>query len=104
MHLRSTYSFIKTYKSTDTSLTVTGLSQIFNLEDGSNTTVEPAPSYYNFESSNLDVAIVNELGEITIIGEGTTVITAQLAGVLAEGSLTLESLWTGYSIWENPKK
>ncbi|GGI56620.1 glycosyl hydrolase family 16 [Winogradskyella haliclonae] len=75
---------------TDTSVTVVGLSQTFNLEDGSNTTVEPAASYFDFKSSNLDVAIVNELGEVSIIGEGTAIITAQLAGVLAEGSLTLE--------------
>ena len=77
---------------TDTTLPVTGLAQIFNLEDGSNTTIEPAAAYFDFESSNLDVAIVNEQGEISIIGEGTAVITAQLNGVLAEGSLEVTSI------------
>ncbi|SHG66118.1 glycosyl hydrolase family 16 [Winogradskyella jejuensis] len=76
---------------TGSTILVSGLSQTFNLEDGSNSTVGLAPSYFDFESSNLDVAIVNELGEITIIGEGTATITAQLAGVLAEGSLEIST-------------
>lgn len=72
-------------------ISVTGLTQTFNLENGSNTTVGVAPSYFDFESSNLDVAIVNELGEISVIGEGTATITAQLAGVLAEGSIEIST-------------
>lgn len=75
-----------------TTLEVTGLTQTFNTEDGSNVTVTAAPAYYDFESSNLDVAIVDESGEISIIGEGTATITAQLDGVLAEGSLEISSV------------
>ena len=75
---------------TGTTITVTDLGQTFNLEDGSNVTITPSSSYFDFESSNLDVAIVNESGEISIIGEGEAIITAQLDGVLAEGSLSLQ--------------
>ncbi|RZN79247.1 MAG: carbohydrate-binding protein, partial [Winogradskyella sp.] len=74
---------------TDTTIEITGLTQTFNVEDGSNITVGASPSYFDFESSNIDVAIVNELGEISIIGEGSATITAQLNGVLAEGSLEI---------------
>ncbi|TCK67511.1 hypothetical protein DFQ05_1287 [Winogradskyella wandonensis] len=77
---------------TGTTLNVSGLSQIFNIADGSNVEVSPAPAYFNFESSNLDVAIVNESGEIQIIGEGTATITAQLNGVAAQGSMELTSV------------
>lgn len=75
-------------------LNVTGLQQTFNLEDGSNQTVSPAPSYYNFESSNNSVARVNERGQISVVGTGEAVITAVLAGVRAAGSLTVNSLGT----------
>ncbi|NAS32006.1 glycosyl hydrolase family 16 [Flavobacteriaceae bacterium R38] len=76
---------------TGSTLNVTGLTFTANLESGENQTVIAAPSYFNFESSNTDVAIVNELGEISVIGAGTTQITAILNGVLAEGSLEITS-------------
>ncbi|MBT8245045.1 MAG: carbohydrate-binding protein [Winogradskyella sp.] len=75
-----------------TTLGTTGLTQTFNVEDGSNVTVGVSPSYFDFESSNIDVAFVNELGQISVIGEGTATITAQLGGVLAEGSLEITSI------------
>ncbi len=68
-----------------------GLTQTFNLESGINQTVEAAPSYFNFTSSDTDVATVNELGEITVIGQGTTTIEALLGGVRAQGSLEITS-------------
>jgi len=73
-------------------LTVTGLTQTFNLASGQNQTVAAAPAYFTFKSSNLNVAQVNEKGVISIVGSGTTKITAMLAGVAAKGSLTIESL------------
>ncbi len=73
-------------------LTMGGLTETFNLADGSNQTVSPAPSYYTFKSTNPDGARVNEIGEIAIVGTGTAVITATLANVRAAGSLTIESL------------
>ena len=73
------------------SITVTGLSQTFNLASGENQTVEPAPAYFQFSSSDESVAIVSELGVVSVVGAGTAEISAQLAGVRAQGSLTIES-------------
>ncbi len=76
------------------STTLTGLTQTFNLASGQDITVSAAPSYFTFSSSNVDVAQVNELGVVSIVGTGTATITAVLNGVKAKGSLTLESLGT----------
>lgn len=69
---------------------ITGLTQTFNLASGINETVSIAPSYFEFSSSNVEVARVSELGIVSIIGIGTAKIIATLAGVRAEGSLTVE--------------
>ncbi|OUR97613.1 hypothetical protein A9Q86_15465 [Flavobacteriales bacterium 33_180_T64] len=74
------------------SASVTGLTETFNLASGQDVTVIAAPSYFVFSSSNPSVATIDELGVITIISAGTTIITATLDGVDAEGSLTLISL------------
>lgn len=71
--------------------TLDGLTQTFNLASGLNQTVGVAPSYFTFTSSNVDVARVNELGVVTVVGAGTAEITAILAGVKAQGSLTINS-------------
>ena len=76
---------------TGSTLQVTDLSQTFNLESGDNITVTAAPSYFNFMSSDIEVARVSELGEISIVGEGTAEITAILGGVLAQGTATITS-------------
>ncbi|MEJ6792240.1 MAG: glycosyl hydrolase family 16 [Lacinutrix sp.] len=73
-------------------ITVTGLTQTFNLANGQNQTVSAAPSYFTFTSSDTDIAIVNELGLVSIIGIGTAEITAVLGGVAAEGTLTVNSV------------
>ncbi len=73
-------------------LTIIGLTQTFNLESGIDRTVAAAPAYFEFTSSNPNVATVNEFGVVNIIAGGTTVITATLGGLDAAGSLTLESL------------
>ncbi len=70
--------------------TITGLTQTFNLASGINETVSIAPSYFTFNSSNVEVARVNELGIVSILGIGNAKITATLANVKAEGSLTVE--------------
>lgn len=77
---------------TGASATVSGLSQTFNLANGQNQTVTAAPSYFAFVSSNTNVARVNDLGIVSIIGTGTSKITATLNGVVAKGSLTIQSL------------
>nr|WP_299070183.1 glycosyl hydrolase family 16 [uncultured Allomuricauda sp.] len=76
---------------TGSNLLVNGLAQTYNLESGINQTVIAAPSYFDFNSSDNSVAIVNELGQVSVIGTGTTNITAQLAGVQATGSLEVTS-------------
>jgi len=70
--------------------TLTGLTQTFNLASGVNETVVAAPSYFTFISSNTEVARVSELGVVSMVGTGSAVITATLAGVLAKGSLSIE--------------
>ncbi|MGB0525694.1 MAG: hypothetical protein ACPGJS_22135 [Flammeovirgaceae bacterium] len=71
---------------------MTGLTQTYHLADGTNETVSASPVYFNFTSSNPNVATVNEFGVVFVVGEGTAEITASLGGVKAEGSLTVESL------------
>jgi hypothetical protein len=73
------------------SIIMSGLTQTFNLASGLNQTVNSAPSYFIFTSSNTDVAIVNELGVVSVIGSGTSEITATLGGVRAAGTLNIES-------------
>jgi len=70
---------------------ITG-TQTFNLGSGLNQTVSVAPSYFTYSSSDPDVARVNELGVVTILDAGSATVTAILDGVLASGSLTIESL------------
>ncbi len=70
---------------------INDLTQTFNLASGVNQTVSAAPSYFTFTSSNTDVAQVNELGEISVVGSGTAMITASIAGVKANGSLAVTS-------------
>lgn len=69
-----------------------GLTLTVNLASGTNQTVSLAPSYFTFSSTDVDVARVSELGIVSIVGNGTAEITAILAGVKAEGSLTVEVL------------
>ncbi|MBQ0732958.1 glycosyl hydrolase family 16 [Aquimarina celericrescens] len=65
------------------------LDATFNGPTGEDITVAAAPSYFDFSSSNTDVAFVNELGLIEIVGLGIATITAQLDGVAAQGSLEI---------------
>ena len=67
-----------------------GLTQTFNLANGANQTVVAAPSYFKFNSSDVDVIQVSELGVITPVSKGTATITATLGAVRAIGSATLE--------------
>ncbi|MEM1256924.1 MAG: carbohydrate-binding protein [Bacteroidota bacterium] len=80
------------------SLTISSLQQTFNLESGINQTVIPAPSYFDFESSDPNVAFVSELGELTVVTIGTTEVTASIAGVRAAGRILVESSATAQII------
>ncbi|WP_420400204.1 glycosyl hydrolase family 16 [Flagellimonas sp.] len=76
---------------TGSNIPITGLTQTFNLDNGVNQTVVAAPSYFDFSSSDVGVAVVSELGEISIVGAGTSTISALLANVRAAGSLEVTS-------------
>ncbi len=66
---------------------ILGLTQTFNLGDGSDQTIRVAPAYFEFTSSNPSVATVDEQGVITAVSSGEAVITATLGGVDAKGSV-----------------
>lgn len=73
---------------------VDGLVCAFNMPNGINQGVNVTPAYFEFTSSDTSVATVNELGVVTTVGPGTTVITAKVGGVDALGSLTINSAGT----------
>ena len=73
-------------------VTLTNLTQTFNLASGINQTVTAAPSYFTFKSSNVEVARVSELGIVSVVGAGTAKITATLGNVATKGSLTINSV------------
>ena len=73
----------------DVPVEITGLSQTFNVGSGENVTVVAKPSYFTFESTNVDVARANELGIVSALGTGEATITASIANVAAAGSLAL---------------
>ena len=62
----------------------------YNLGSGIDQTVFANPSYFTFNSTDVDVVRVSEAGKVSIVGEGTAKITATLAGVKAMGSVTFE--------------
>lgn len=67
--------------------------ETFNLGDGNNVTLyNIAPSYFDWTSSDPTVANINELGVASVTNKGTTKITASLNGILAKGSVTLNSI------------
>jgi len=76
----------------DAIVQVTGISQTRNLGDGRDVTVNIAAGYLDYESSDLTVAQVNELGKVTVIGAGSATITAAFNGIAATGSLAITSL------------
>jgi hypothetical protein len=76
---------------TGSSITISGLTQTYNIESGENVTVQAAPSYFDFVSSDTSVATVNELGVVSVVGSGTALITATMGSVLASGSLEVTS-------------
>lgn len=66
----------------------------FNMATGIDLDVNASPAYFTFASSNPDVATVDANGIVQVIGQGEAVITAMLADVVAEGSLTVTSTGT----------
>ena len=72
-------------------LVIDGVQQTVNLGDGSDVTINIAPGYLKFHSSDPTVVQIDDQGEITVIAAGSATITASFNGVEAEGSLTIES-------------
>ncbi|PWN06220.1 glycosyl hydrolase family 16 [Rhodohalobacter mucosus] len=70
---------------------IEGLVSTHGLPDGTDQTVNTSPFYFTFTSSNESVAQVADNGEVTVVGEGQAVITAQFRGSDANGSLTVNS-------------
>lgn len=73
-------------------ISVSGLTDTFNMPSGINQTISVSPGYYNFTSSNTSVATVNDLGVVSVVGTGSSIIKATLGGEQALGSLTVNSL------------
>ncbi|MEQ8927156.1 MAG: hypothetical protein RLO81_15150 [Fulvivirga sp.] len=63
--------------------------ETFNLGTGQDLTVSVAPRYFDFHSSDPEVARVNELGQVTNLKRGNAVITAEINGIEAFGSIAL---------------
>lgn len=76
----------------DIPVELTGLTQTFNVGSGENVTVVAKPSYFDFQTTDVDVARANELGVVSVVGTGEATITASLANVAAAGSLILNVL------------
>lgn len=70
---------------------IDGLQSIFNLPTGINQAVNITYSYTEFSSTDPSVASVDETGNVTVLGAGDAVITATIAGQIADGSLTVDS-------------
>ncbi|MFY9242400.1 MAG: glycosyl hydrolase family 16 [Polaribacter sp.] len=71
---------------------IDGLTQTVNLGSGANQTIQIAPSYFTFESSDINIATVNEAGIISIHAPGNVKITASFNNKPVLGSLTIESI------------
>lgn len=74
----------------DFNIPINGLSQTFTLSNGVEQAVASAPAYFTFNSSNPQAATVSEAGVISLVGSGNAKITASLAGVEAQGSITID--------------
>lgn len=77
---------------TGSSITLSGLNQEYNKQDGEVITVSSAPAYYSFVSTDTSVAEINNLGVVSYKTPGAAEITATLAGENAIGKLTIVSL------------
>ncbi|WP_432670227.1 Ig-like domain-containing protein [Flavobacterium sp. SM2513] len=68
---------------------VEGIQATFNLANGVNQPVSISPAYLDFVSSNPSVASVDELGSVTSLSPGISVITANFGDITVLGSLTI---------------
>lgn len=71
---------------------IDGLIQTVNLGSGIDQTMSIAPSYFNFKTSDANIATVSESGSIAIHAPGNAKITAEFNGKTVPGSITVESI------------
>ncbi len=69
-------------------LSVTGTTVTFAVE-GADQTLVVSPGYFTFLSSNPAVATVGPTGVITLVGDGSSTVTAQLGTTAATGSVSV---------------
>lgn len=72
-------------------LNIGGLKVSFNMPTGVDQSVDAAPAYFTFSSSNTAVATVSSTGVVSVVDAGTAVITAKVGAVDAAGSMTINS-------------
>lgn len=78
---------------TGVSKTIGGMTSVFNMPSGINQTVSASPAYFAFTSSNENVATVDAMGNITVVGgPGNAKITAQIGDIAAKGSMEIQSI------------
>ena len=77
---------------TGSASSITGRTFTINQPNGVDVTVNASSAYYSFNTSNPGVATVNNEGRVTVVGEGTAEITANLGSIAADGALIIESL------------
>lgn len=70
---------------------VPGQSAVFPV-NGVNTVVATAPRWFDYVSSDTNVATVDAAGVVTAVGPGTAQITASLNGTPANGAVTVEPI------------
>jgi hypothetical protein len=73
-------------------LIIGGTFSTFNMPNGVDQRVEVAAGYFTFASTDTSVATVSEKGVVTLLGTGTSTITAKLGDVNANGSLQVEAI------------
>jgi uncharacterized protein YjdB len=73
------------------SFAVTGTAVGFAV-DGVEHTVRAAPAYFSFTSSDPAVATVDAAGGVSVVGVGSTTITARLGAVDASGAIALTAV------------
>ena len=67
-------------------------SETFNLPDGTNRDLAVSVSCFDFSSSNENVATVSDEGVVTVQGPGRAVISAEINGLKAAGTLTVNAI------------
>ncbi len=74
----------------DVPIQITGLTSTYNTATGENVTVSATPFYFDFESSNTEVATVDNTGTISVVGIGEATITASIGDDQAQGSINID--------------